>query len=381
MKPLRIHIVGMRGLPSTYSGYETFVSHLAPQLASRGHEVTAYCRSALFRERPTQWHGVRLRYLPSIEHKALSTLSHSLLAIGTAALSRPDVILALNAANGWFAWMPRLLATPIVVNVDGIEWLRPKWGRLARLMFAIGARLACRFSSAVVTDAVEMQRLYLERFGMETTCIAYGADIEQTRRPEMIEKFGLQPRSYFLVVGRLVPDNNADLVVEAFRSLKSDAQLVIVGGADYRWNERERRFHESLHRTADRRVKFLGHISCQDTLRELFCNSLAYIHGHEFGGTNPTLLTALGAGCMILALDTPFSNEVLGKGEYGLLFAKDSDDICSKMRYALANPETVAKMRTKAPERIRERYSWEHITDQYEALFVRLASNKSCLSA
>ncbi|MEI6970250.1 MAG: glycosyltransferase [bacterium] len=369
MEKIRVHILGMRGIPSTYSGYETFVGELAPRLADRGHDVTVYCRRSLFAERPETWKGVKLVYLPSIEHKIFSTLSHSLLAMKRATAARPDIILAVNAATGWFAWIPRLSGVPLIVNVDGMEWLRPKWSTLGRLMFLNGARLACRTAAALVTDAEEMRRLYKEKFGVDSVCIAYGAGVQRSANPEAVRKYGLTPGKYFMQAGRLVPDNNADLVVAAFGLLRGDYELAIVGGAGYRGNAAERSFKDRLQKTADKRVRFTGHIDNGEDFRELCCNCLGYIHAHEFGGTNPSLLNALGCGAMVLALDTRFNREVLNDGEYGVLFSKTAESLHQAMRRNCDFPDDVLGFKGKAKRRIQERYTWEQITDQYETLF------------
>lgn len=365
-RAMRVHVLGVRGLPSSYSGYETFVAELAPRLVERGHEVTVYCRRSLFEDRPPVWKGVRLRYLPSLEHKAFSTLSHSCLAMVAAVRTRPDAILAVNAATGWFSILPCLFRVPHAINVDGMEWARPKWSGLGRAMFRAGARLACRFADVVITDADEMHRLYVREFGIDSVYIAYGANLEDTRDPSVVRSLGLEPGRYFLIASRLIPDNNADVILEAFRGVQTDVLLAVAGGADYRGNAVERQFMDTLRRRADGRVRFLGHIGDPDVVRELHCNCFAYVHGHQFGGINPSLLKALGCGNMVLALNTPFNAEVLDGGCFGVMFERDAGDLRDKMQALCDHPETAAAFRARARDRIRERFSWDRIADQYE---------------
>lgn len=372
MERMRIHILGLRGIPSSYSGYETFIGELAPRLAGRGHDVTVYCRRSLFPERPAEWRGAKLVYLPSLEHKSFSTLSHSFLAMKRAVSTAPDVILAVNAATGWFSWMPRRRGIPLVINVDGMEWLRPKWSGLGRLMFLNGARLACRFATSIVTDAEEMHRLYAEQFGVDSVYIAYGANMTYACNPDSVRQYGLIPGRYFLCAGRLIPDNNADLIIEAFRRVEGEWKLAVAGEADYKGNRKERRFHEHLKSLADSRVVFLGHVQEPTTFNELLCSSFAYVHGHEYGGINPSLLQALGAGCMVLALKTPFSIEALDSGAYGMLYEKKPDDLAGRMRKLCDQPVAAAGFRAKARHRIVERFSWNLIAEQYEELLLRL---------
>lgn len=365
---MKISILGIRGLPSTYSGYETFISELAPRLVKRGHTVTVYCRGCLYKKRVPEWKGIRLMYLPSAEHKAVGTLLHSMLAMLHASISRPDMILSVNAATGWFSIIAWLFRVPNITNVDGMEWLRPKWNSLGKFMFLNGARLACRFSAAVVTDAEEMHRLYARQFGIDSIDIAYGANIEDSEHPEVLARYGLKPGRYLLVASRLVPDNNADLIVDAFTGTDTDLQLAIAGGADYKGNTKERAFLNKLKGMSNERVKFLGHVDSYEHIKELHCNCYAYVHGHQFGGINPSLLKALGFGNMILALNTPFNAEVLDGGKYGILYEKNRDDLRGKLQSICDSPARAADFRAKARDRIRERFTWDHITDQYEAL-------------
>jgi glycosyltransferase involved in cell wall biosynthesis len=373
---MKIAILGIRGLPSSYSGYETFIGELAPRLAQRGHEVTVYCRSALFQERPPVHLGLNMRYLPSVEHKFFSTLSHTAFAIADASLRRFDLIFVVNAANGLFGFIPRLLGKKCVLNVDGMEWLRPKWNKLGRTFFKTSARLGTKFYDGIVTDAEEMHRFYAREFGIDSTYIAYGANIETSKNPEVLKEYGVEPFSYYLIASRMIPDNNADLIVRAFGKSGSAKTLLIAGSADYKGNLIERAFLGKLKSLANDRVKFTGHISKPGHIKELHCNCFAYVHGHQFGGINPSILKALGFGNLVLALNTPFNAEVLDNGKYGLLYEKNAESLASKIHFAESHPEQVRQFRALAPGRIRERFTWEQITDQYEELFGKITHIK-----
>jgi glycosyltransferase involved in cell wall biosynthesis len=374
---MKIAIMGIRGLPSTYGGYETFVGELAPRLAQRGHDVTVYCRSGLFKERTPEHLGVKLRYLPSLEHKSLSTLSHTALSIADASLRGFDLIFVCNAANGLFGFIPRLFGKKCVLNVDGMEWLRPKWSKFGKSFFINSARLGTKFYHEIVTDAGEMHRLYAREFGIVSTDIAYGANIETSQNPEVLKEYGVEPLGYYLIASRMIPDNNADLIVEAFVKSGSPKTLLIAGGADYKGNLIERAFLDKLKSLANERVKFTGHISKPGHVKELHCNCFAYVHGHQFGGINPSILKALGYGNLILALNTPFNAEVLDNGRCGLLYEKNVASLVEKMKFAESHPVEMQQFRALAPARIRERFTWEQITDQYEALFCKITGKRS----
>jgi glycosyltransferase involved in cell wall biosynthesis len=362
---LRIAIFGARGIPHTYSGTETFFGELAPRLAARGHEVMVYCRSSLFPVKPESYRGVRLIYLPSIETKNLSTPSHTLACMIDVLFRNVDVMLLSNVANALHCVIPRLFGKNVALNVDGVEWKRSKWSSLGQRYFYLNARLSGAICpDGIITDAVAMQEIYLQEFGTRSACIAYGANIENSANPSVVRQYGLEPFQYHLIASRLVPENNADLIVRGFRDVRSDKILAVAGDANYRSS-----FVDMLKRTPDPRVRFLGHISNSDDVKELHCNSFAYLHGHSVGGTNPALLKALGYGNCVLALDTPFNREVIG--EYGILF-RDAADLSQKLQYIEDNPAEADKFRGIAPQRIVEKYSWDHITDQYEDYFFRL---------
>jgi glycosyltransferase involved in cell wall biosynthesis len=367
---LRIAMLGSRGIPHTYSGYEAFLGEVGPRLVERGHEVIVYCRRSLFRERPKTYKGVRLIYLPGLETKTMGTLTHTLVSMGDVLFRRVDVIFVVNVVNSFFCVLPRMLGKNVAINVDGLDWKRGKWGRLGRKYFYWNAKSVGRICPrGVVTDAREMRRIYLEEFGTPNVSIAYGANIEKTEKPEVVKQYGLEPSGYYLVASRLVPENNADLIVRAFEKVKTTRLLVIAGNANYR-----SAFVDRLRETKDARVKFLGHVGNAEHVKELHCNAYAYVHGHSLGGTNPALLKALGYGNCVLALRTAFNQEVLQ--DYGILFENDASDLARKMQDIEEHPEIAAEYRVRAPQRIREAYTWETITDQYEELFLQLANGQ-----
>lgn len=369
---MKISIIGIRGLPSTYSGFETFISELAPRLVAKGHEITIYCRKSLYKDRPKIYNGMNMIYLPSIENKFFSTLSHSLFSVIHATFKKNDIIFVVNAANGFFGIIPKIAGKKSVLNVDGMEWLRPKWNALGKWVFKTSAKFGTKVYDAIVTDAEEMHRLYAKDFGIDSMYIAYGANIENSLGVAEINKYALKKNSYYFIASRLVPDNNADVIVEGFVKSNSEKYLVVAGGANYKGNKVEMDFYHKLKSLSNDKVIFLGHINNPRDVIELHCNAFAYIHGHQYGGINPALLKALGCGNFILANDTPFNQEVLDNGKYGVLFPKNSDKISEIMKYYEEHPEQVDKFKKIAQTRIKEKFTWEIISDQYEKLFKQL---------
>lgn len=369
-KKLRIAICGTRGIPHTYSGTEEVMMELAPGLAARGHDVTVYCRKSVFREHPPFYRGVRLVYLPSIETKVLSTPTHTALSMVHAMLRRPDLMLVWTLPSAPFCVLPWVLRKNVAIMVDGCDWRRDKWGPLGKAYLYLSARWIGKICpKGVITDTRDMQSLYWEAFRTTSAYIPCGAKVVGATNPEVLKQYGLEPLQYYLIASRLVPENNAELILQAFERVGSKKLLVVAGDANYRSE-----FVERLHRTQDKRVRFLGHVGNPDHVKELHCGAYAYLHGHSAGGTNPSLLKALGCGNCVLALKTPSNSGVLS--DYGVLFEHDVEDLHRKLEYIEHHSEVAEEYRRRAPQRIREAYSWETITDQYEEFFLRLAAGE-----
>jgi glycosyltransferase involved in cell wall biosynthesis len=368
-RKLRIAIFGGRGIPSTYSGTETFFIELAPRLVERGHDVIVYCRKSLYEDRPSKYRGVRLIYLPSLETKNLGTFTHTLACMFDVLHRDVDAMLVTNVANTIHCIIPRIFRKKCALNVDGVEWKRGKWGPVGKLYFYVNAWLSGKIlPRGIITDADAMRKLYLEEFGTRSARIAYGANIESSTDPSVVRQYGLEPGNYYLIASRLVPENNAGMIIEGFQKASKRRLLAIAGDANYR-----SQFVNDLKVNAGDRIRFLGHVDNSEHVKELHCNAYAYIHGHMMGGTNPALLKALGYGNCILAHANAFNAEVLGN--YGLLF-RSADDLAEKIRLIEEDPVLAQDYRRRAPERIRAVYNWERITDQYEELFYQLAAGE-----
>jgi glycosyltransferase involved in cell wall biosynthesis len=370
---MKIAIIGSRGYPYVYSGYETFVRELSERLVRQQVGVTIYCHRNLFSERPRQVNGIRLVYIRTIEKKCLSQFIHSLQSMLHACFCRYDVILVVNSANGPFGLLTRIFGRRTAINVDGLEWLRPKWRGLGARYFHWASKAATRLFDRVVTDSSAMQAIYRQEFGCESTLIAYGANIGPDVPSGLLGRWGLQPRQYYLIVGRLVPDNNADLIVREFLSSASARTLVVVGDVPYK-----DRYASDLHSQAGPRLLFTGYVTDPGELAALYQHCYAYFHGHEFGGTNPAMLQALANGCAVCALDTVFNREMLLDGEYGLFFGKESGGLKKRIAALEESDERAAALRGNARRRIRENYSWEKITAQYSELFAGLRDGGKC---
>jgi glycosyltransferase involved in cell wall biosynthesis len=362
---MKVALIGTRGVPANYGGFETCAEELAVGLVARGHDVTVYCRPGNAPDDPSEFRRVRLVYKKLVETKLLGTFSHTASALLHAVHQDFDVLMIFNAGNGPLCAIPRLLRKPFVVNVDGLEWKRAKWGRAVKLYYQFGEWCAAHLATRIVSDSRAIQAYYESRFSTPSTFIPYGAHLGGPTNSSLLDGYELAPGEYFFVASRLEPENNADITVRAFERLKTDKKLVIAGGAN--WNSP---FVERLKQTTDPRVQLLGPIYEDGHLQELHTHCYAYVHGNEVGGTNPALLKALGYGNCVLALDVPFNAEVVA--DAAVLYRKDPADLAAKMQKLVDDPELAARYRRRAPQRVEEAYQWNVVVQEYEALFERL---------
>jgi len=361
---MKLAILGTRGIPANYGGFETFAEELATRLAARGHDVTVYGRSNNVQHSQRIYKGVKLTILPTIGTKYLDTVTHTFLSVFHAFPQWFDCILMCNAANAIFALVPRLSSTPVALNVDGIERLRRKWGPAGRAYYRISEYLATKIPNAIVTDAAVIREYYLKAYGKSSTLIAYGASCERTETTIVLDQLGVRPRDYFLYVSRLEPENNAHIVIQAYEKVMTEKSLLIVGDAPY-----AQTYIRQLKATRDPRIRFTGAIYGLG-YRELQSHAYAYIQATEVGGTHPALIEAMGAGNCVLAKDTPENREVVG--DCGLLF-ESAGSLSSQLQATLRDSAMVERLRAKAQARAKEHYSWDAVTDAYEKLFRDLA--------
>jgi glycosyltransferase involved in cell wall biosynthesis len=368
-KKMMIAILGTRGIPANYGGFETFAEELSAGLVQRGHDVTVYGRSHFIRHPGKTYRGARLVVLPTIRHKYLDTVANALICSVHAFFQKFDIVLYCNAANAIFTVIPRLSGKKIVLNVDGVERKRKKWNRLGKAYYLLSEYLATRLPHRIVTDAEVVRKYYIDRYGRESSFIAYGGDLQPADSRGALDRFGLEPGGYFLYVSRLEPENNAHQVIQAFEKVDTDRRLVIVGSAPY-----SKKYIARLHATEDPRIVFTGYVFGQG-YRELQTHAFSYIHATEVGGSHPALLEAMGFGNCVIANDTPENAEVVG--DCGLLYrAGDAADLQSKIEHLLSRPALIEKYGDRAAARIRARYSWASVTASYEKLFERLLSGK-----
>lgn len=368
-KPLHIAILGSRGIPNRYGGFEAFAERLSQRLVEKGYQVSVYCRRAFTRPEDSQLVDPRIRrvILPSITAKHLDTPVHTLLSILHVISTDADVVLMVNVANSPFAWVPRLAGKPVALNVDGLDRKRKKWGLLARSVLYVCELISLFTPTRVVTDARAIQEYYLRRYGKRSTMIAYGADAPGDLGPDTQDELasrGLKPGNYILYVSRMEPENNPEMVLRAYQKLETDWPLVMVGGNSY-----DPQYDAKLRSLTTAGVIFTGPVYGEGYWA-LQRNAGVFIFACEVGGVHPALVEALAAARPVLYLDTE-SNRETANG-CGIMFSRNEEDLASKTSALIADASVRNQLGQAAAEFARQHYTWEKITEQYEELFLEL---------
>jgi glycosyltransferase involved in cell wall biosynthesis len=367
---MKIALLGTRGIPSSYSGFETCVEQLGQRLVKRGHEVTVYCRSHHITYPGSHYKGMRLVKLPTIPNKYLDTIIHSFLSSLHALFQGYDIGLYFIAGNSPVSWIPRLVGTKTIINVDGLDWKREKWPFLARIYIQLAEHLAIIFPNKCLTDSRHVQKIYKEKFNSEPEYIPYGSEVEFIHPGDTLKKYGLEQGKYILFVGRLVAENCAHHLVEAFRNLNTDMKCVIVGDSVYADD-----YIATLKASAkgDPRIIFTGYVFGEGYL-ELGSNAHIFVETSGVGGTHPALTEAMGFGNCVVVNNTPENLETIGEAGFAYDGKAGKDSLRVVLARLLADPDLVAEYRQIARRRAQTCYSWEAVTDAYERLFFQ-ASN------
>jgi glycosyltransferase involved in cell wall biosynthesis len=361
---MRIALIGTRGVPATYGGFETAVEEVGSRLVEYGHEVVVYCRNR--GQRLTHYKGMSLVNLPALRRRSLETLSHTAVSVAHVVAWRADCAIVFNSANAPFLPLLQLARIPTAVHVDGLEHRRGKWSGFGRRYYLFAERFAALHADHLIADAEAIGDYLVATYGRKSRFIPYGAPIVQAE-PHVLTKLGLTARAYHLVVARFEPENHVDLIVRGFRESSARNPLVVVGGTPYPSG-----YAAEVQQIAasDTRIECLGPVWDQDILDQLYANSLTYLHGHSVGGTNPSLLRAMGAGAAVIAYDVNFNREVAGSHAR---FFRDLADVARETEAAERDPAEAARRGLKLQCRAAKNYRWDDVARAYEELAVDLA--------
>ncbi len=366
-KKYHIAIMGTRGVPASYGGFETFAEELGKRLVRDGYKVTVFGRKPFFKKYMgrKEYLGINIKVCPTIMHKYLETPLSALTSFLSLFFikNKPDVILLCNAANSPFAFLIKFLKIPLLINVDGVERERKKWNALGKFWYLLGEKASVKFASRVISDAKVIQDYYKERYNKESVVIPYGADPVMPTNDDTLKFFNLKKNNYILYVSRLEPENNALGVIEAYVKLKTNIPLVIVGDAPY-----SREYKEKLKAIANEKVIFTGY-QFGDAYRQFREGAKIYIQATEVGGTHPALVEAMGHGNCIIANTVPEHIEVLE--DAGMYYPKnDFEALSSILKELLNDEEKINKYKELSKALAIKKYSWDSVTKLYEDNFL-----------
>lgn len=373
--PLRIAILGSRGIPARYGGFETFAEQLSLRLVRRGFDVTVYAEADGPSPPDTTYRGVRVRYRRRPRWGAASVIVYDCACLWDARRGY-DLVYMLGYGAAWACWWPRLWGTPVWINVDGLEWARSKWRTAARLYLRAMEWVAPRAATRLIADAEAIARWFRQRHprGAPCTTIAYGADVVDAAAadPAPLAVWGLVPGRYALVVARPEPENHVLEIIEGHRRYGGDRPLVVVGDVSG-----ATAYQRCLLALRSDRVRFIGAVYDPAALTALRVHAAVYLHGHSVGGTNPSLLEAMACGCAIVAHDNPFNREVAAGAA---VYFRDTQDIARLLaevdEAGTLGGQALPRLRRLARWRVQRRYAWESIVTAYERLIRRTCESR-----
>lgn len=363
MARLRVALIGDRGIPARYSGFSTLIEEIATRLAAEhGMDVTVYCRKQYFDAHPAEYRGVKLRYHHAPGGKSFESLLHSARAILDAVRERFDAVLVVDPGNGPLTLPLALARIPFALHTDGKGWQRTKWNALQRRYYKWSEWWSARLASWLVADSPAMQAYYREEYAAPSSYIPYGSVVGGPPSDRALAEYGLQPGRYHLCVARLEPENNVDLVIREYKRSRALLPLVYVGAARY-----ESAHSRAVMGEADGRVKCLGAVYDADLLNGLYRHCRTYVHAHEVGGTNPSLLRAMGAGAACVPIDVVYHREVMG--ESGRYFTKEEGRLGAILEELERDDAEVRRLGTLAQSRADSLYRWDAVASAYAQLF------------
>jgi glycosyltransferase involved in cell wall biosynthesis len=361
---LRVAFIGGRGVISKYSGIETYYEEVGERLAQMGHEVTIYCRS-YFTPELTRYKNMRLVRLPTIRSKHLETVVHTLLSTLHAMTQNYDLVHYHALGPALFSFLPRLTGTRTAVTVQGLDWQRKKWGRLASATLKLGEQASVKLPNATMVVSRTLKQRYREVHGVEAFYVPNGGVLRERGDPGRLAEWGIKPQNYILFLGRFSPEKGCHLLVEAFEQLDTDVKLVMAGASSY-CDDYSRR----LRQHAGERICILDWVS-GETLDALVTNAMLFVLPSDMEGLSLALLDAMGAGVCCVASDVPENRELVDGA--GFTFERgNAADLAERLRFLIANPAVRQAAGKTAKNRVRDHYQWHTIAAEIEAAYFEM---------
>ncbi|WP_286773218.1 MULTISPECIES: DUF1972 domain-containing protein [unclassified Sphingomonas] len=368
--PLRIALIGDRGIPARYSGFSTLVEELAVGLVrDHGMDVMVYCRNQYYDSRPPYYKGVNCRYLPAPGGKSFESIVHSNMAILDACARRFDLAFVVDPGNGPFILPLKAMRVPVVIHTDGLGWQRRKWSPLQQRYYKWSEKASARLADWLVTDSRAMQRYYAQEYDAPSTYIPYSGKVGDEPDAAALERFGVTPGDYYLVVARMEPENNVDLIIREYRAAGVTRPLIVVGSVPY-----ESDYARAIALEDDGQVRCVGGVFESAALNALYRHCAFYLHGHEVGGTNPSLLRAMHWGAPCLPINVVFHREVVG--DDNPYFDKAPGHLAALLRALDGDADRRAALGRAAQARAAAVFRWDAVVDGYATLFRHVVAQR-----
>ncbi len=369
---MKIAMLGLKGIPCP-AGVENVVEELGSRLVARGHEVTVYVRSHYTPREMVEYRGMRLVHLPSIPTKNLDAITHSFLSTLAALKDKPDIAHIHATGNSIFAALPRLWNIPTVVQSHGLDWQRAKWGKFAKTYLHLTDYTTVNFPSAATAVSQKLQKYYQERYHRPVIYIPNGVNPVERAKPNEIHSLSLHGNDYILFAARLVPEKGCHYLINAFNRLEGcSKKLVIAGDANY-----GDLYSENLKKQASERILFLGFVR-GSLLQELLSNAYLYVLPSEIEGLSTGLLEAMSYGNCVMVSNIDENLEAVG--DNGFTFqSRDEESLREKLQYLIDHEEIIDEYRVQARQYVQNKYNWDEVTDQYEALYYSLLNDKKAI--
>ncbi|MDO8346007.1 MAG: DUF1972 domain-containing protein [Cellvibrio sp.] len=364
LKTKTLRILGTRGVPAAHGGFETFAEYLSLYLVSKGWRVVVYCQDdGTGPEFTDTWQGVERLHIPVAQEGPKGTIAFDWKATAHAAQHK-DLCLTLGYNTAVFCALLRLKGIPNLINMDGIEWSRMKWGPVAKLWFWLNDWAGCWLGNHLVADHPQIKAHLQSRVAVsKITTIPYGADAVTAAPPTPVRALGLEPGRFLTVIARAEPENSLLEIVQGFSAKSRGMQLVVLGNY-----QDSNAYHRAVKAAASAEVRFVGAIYDKTVVQALRFHSAAYVHGHQVGGTNPSLVEALGAGNAVVAHDNRFNRWVAGEGA---VYFSGAEGFAHCMDELLANPAALEVLRKHGQQRFTQAFTWPDVLAQYEELLTR----------
>jgi glycosyltransferase involved in cell wall biosynthesis len=365
---MKIGILGTRGIPNTYGGFEQFAQYLAEGLVEKGHAVFVYNSRTHSYKQPV-WKDVQIIHCANPENKigTAGQFIYDLNCLRDAGKRNFDILLQLGytSSSVWHRYWPKNAVN--IINMDGLEWKRAKYNKLTRRFLKWAESLAANYADVLIADSIGIRDHIQKEYQKNAFYIPYGAEIPENFSTSALSKFNLEANKYYLLIARMEPENNIETIIQGYKQSGQHYPLIIIGSTHNKYG------HYLLKKYSSEFIQFPGAIYDQSIINALRYFSTLYFHGHSVGGTNPSLLEAMACGCNIAAHENVFNNAILGDDCYYFSDPEDVKKIISQpMEASIATHHKTLNL-----EKVKKTYNWTKIINDYETIFMQAALSKT----